>query len=554
MKMELKKHQKLAGPEGPVLIIIMDGVGLGPENEGNAVHLARTPNLDHLMKTCPWISIAAHGTAVGLPSDADMGNSEVGHNAIGSGKVCDQGAKLVNRAMDSGDLFRGETWKWLLHGLNASGEEGGTLHIMGLLSDGNVHSHITQIFTLIDGAHRDGVRRLRFHTLLDGRDVGETSALIYIDPLEEKLARISSMPDRDYRVASGGGRMTITMDRYEADLSMVKRGWECHVEGKGRAFASAREAVLAYREEQPGMTDQYLPAFVIADGTGPVGTIKDGDSVIFANFRGDRAIEISRAFEEEGVWGMERERRPSIRFAGMMEYDGDLKVPKHYLVAPPAIEKTMGEYLAANGVPQLAISETQKYGHVTYFWNGNRSGKFNPGNETYIEIPSDVIPFDQKPKMKAAEIAEATIRELKTGKYRQARINFANGDMVGHTGKLDAAIIAVETVDHYVGKVLEAIRDMKGMAIVTADHGNADEMFMMEKGIIQRNASGRPVPKTSHTLNAVPFIIYDPRGKVDYRFAARRKFGLGNIAATALNLMGYQSPEGFCESMLQDDH
>lgn len=555
MKLELKKHEKFKAPEGPLLIVIMDGVGLGPENEGNAVRLAHTPNLDRLMAECPWTSIMAHGTAVGLPSDADMGNSEVGHNAIGSGKVCDQGAMLVNRSLESGKLFQGEAWKWLIQGVAGEGPGASpdqrTLHIIGLLSDGNVHSHIDQIKGIIDGADRDGVKRLRFHALLDGRDVGETSALIYVDPMEEKLKAISSKPDRDYRIASGGGRMFITMDRYEADLQMVRRGWECHVEGKGRRFKSAREAIETYRAEKPGATDQFLPEFVIADERGPIGAIRDGDSVVFANFRGDRAIEITRAFEEKEFWGMPRESYPAVRYAGMMQYDGDLKLPRKYLVEPPTIENTMGEYLARSGLAQLAISETQKYGHVTYFWNGNRSGKFDDKAETYIEIPSDLVPFEQRPWMKAAEITDATIRELETGRYRQARINLANGDMVGHTGKLYPAILGVEAVDLCVGRLLETISRMKGIAIITADHGNSDEMFMMNKGAVERDKDGKPRAKTSHTLNPVPFIIHDPRGAGGYELIKDKKFGLGNIAATALNLMGYRTPEGFHESMIR---
>jgi len=377
------------------------------------------------------------------------------------------------------------------------------------------------------------------------------SALTYVDSLEARLRGISTKPGRDYRIASGGGRMTITMDRYEADLAMVRRGWECHVEGKGRGFSSAREAIQTYREEQ-SVTDQFLPEFVITDDQGPIGTIHDGDSVIFANFRGDRAIEISRAFEEKGFWGMSRERVPSVRYAGMMQYDGDLKLPKKYLVSPPVIEKTMGELLARSGVAQLAISETQKYGHVTYFWNGNRSGKFDAKSETYIEVPSDLIPFEQRPWMKAAEITDATMQELESGKYRQARINLANGDMVGHTGKLFSSIIAVETVDLCLGRLMGTIRKMKGVALITADHGNSDEMFMMKKGKIQRDASGHPEPKTSHTLNPVPFIIYDPCGPGGYALIKDRKFGIGNIAATALNLMGYRTPDGFCESMIRE--
>ncbi|MBR7094957.1 MAG: 2,3-bisphosphoglycerate-independent phosphoglycerate mutase, partial [Clostridia bacterium] len=388
MVQALKRSEKLAPVKGPVVTIVMDGVGFAPDNGANAVAAAHTPTLDRLLAECPTVSLRAHGTAVGLPSDDDMGNSEVGHNALGAGQVFAQGAKLVSQSIENGKLFASDTWQSLI----ARSQAGGTLHFLGLFSDGNVHSHINHLKALITRAKADGAHRVRLHVLIDGRDVGETSALDYILPFEDFLASLRD--DRfDVCIASGGGRMKITMDRYEADWSMVERGWQTHVLGEGRGFASAEEAVTTYRREL-GVIDQDLPPFVIVKDGAPVGTIEDGDSVVFYNFRGDRAIEISKTFEAGADFDkFDRRRVPEVFYAGMLEYDGDLHIPSHYLVNPPEITNTMGEYLTATGISQLAISETQKYGHVTYFWNGNKSGKFSEELETYIEIPSDVVPF-----------------------------------------------------------------------------------------------------------------------------------------------------------------
>ncbi|HNX60250.1 MAG TPA: 2,3-bisphosphoglycerate-independent phosphoglycerate mutase, partial [Spirochaetota bacterium] len=434
---KLAKNTKFAGRKGPVVLIVMDGMGVAPDTDGNAFAKARTPLLDSLMKGDMFTTLKAHGTAVGLPSDDDMGNSEVGHNALGAGRVFDQGAKLVQKAIDSGDIYTSDTWKEVIE---KPLTEGTTLHFIGLLSDGNVHSHIEHLFRLLERASTDGIKKARVHILLDGRDVPETSAFQYVDALEEKLAAINAK-GCDYRVASGGGRMVTTMDRYEADWNIVKRGWEAHVLGEARQFKSAKEAIETFRKETPGLTDQYLPSFTIADVKGPVGPVIDGDSVVLCNFRGDRAIEISLAFDSESFTKFDRKRFPKVVFAGMMEYDGDLHVPKKYLVTPPAIDNPISEYLAAAGVHQYAVSETQKFGHVTYFWNGNKSGKFNDSLEDYEEVPSDRVTFDQRPWMKAAEITDKTIAAISSGKYGFIRLNLANGDMVGHTGIFQAAVI-----------------------------------------------------------------------------------------------------------------
>ncbi|MBQ9776475.1 MAG: 2,3-bisphosphoglycerate-independent phosphoglycerate mutase, partial [Lentisphaeria bacterium] len=389
----LTRNEKFTPRRGPVLLAILDGVGFGKYADGDAVLLSNTPVLDGLMKTCPMTRLKAHGTAVGMPSDADMGNSEVGHNAIGCGRVFSQGAKLVEDAVTSGKLFDGETWKKLV--ANAL-DNNSTLHFIGLFSDGNVHSNISHLKAMIENAKAAGVKKVRIHALLDGRDVPETSALDYVDPFEEFLADLNK-DGVDYRIASGGGRMVITMDRYNANWEMVRKGWEIHVHGNGDMFKSAHEAIVSLREKT-GAIDQDLPPFVISDdGKTPVGAIEDKDSVIYYNFRGDRSLEITAAFEDDNFTQFDRGRRPAVMYAGMMEYDGDLHAPKLYLVNPPEIDRTMDEYLCATKVHQLAISETQTYGHVTYFFNGNRSGKFDEVYDEYMEIPSDVVPFEQRP-------------------------------------------------------------------------------------------------------------------------------------------------------------
>jgi len=539
MELKLKKSDKFAGRKGPVLLIVMDGVGIAAPTEGNAVYKANTPVLDKLFKEKLFTKLKAHGPAVGLPSEDDMGNSEVGHNALGAGRVFAQGAKLVNNSFDSRKIFESDVWKNAV----SAAKGNNTLHFIGLLSDGNVHSHIDHLFKMIKKAAEEGAKKLRVHTLVDGRDVGEKSALEYICPLEKLLNDISAEKGYDYKIASGGGRMITTMDRYNADWSVVKRGWDAHVLGIGRKFKSASEAIQTYYNEDPKMTDQYMESFVIVDeNVKPNGTIEDGDSVIFYNFRGDRAIEISRAFEEKDFNEFDRIRMPKVFYAGMMEYDGDLHIPSNYLVTPPAIERTICEYLCSEGVTSFAISETQKYGHVTYFWNGNRSGYINKDLETYVEIPSDKIAFDKAPKMKAMEITDKSIELLKSGKYKFGRINFPNGDMVGHSGIIEAAIEAVEIVDKSVGRLIETVNELGGITVVTADHGNADEMFTEKNGV-------RTV-KTAHTLNPVPFVIIDSGYKGEYEMANVENPGLTNIASTLLNLLGFEKVEDYDSSLI----
>ncbi|MBN2050556.1 MAG: 2,3-bisphosphoglycerate-independent phosphoglycerate mutase [Spirochaetales bacterium] len=544
----LRKNDGYTPRTGPVVLVILDGVGIGTYPEGDAVREARMPTFRRLLKTCPVTTLKAHGTAVGLPSDDDMGNSEVGHNAIGCGRVYDQGAKLVSRSIESGALFSGEAWKKIT---DAVKRHQGTLHFIGLLSDGNVHSHIDHLKAMIARAKEEGVPRVRIHALLDGRDVGETSALEYIDPFEEFCAKISD-DSFDARIASGGGRMVITMDRYNANWDMVRRGWETHVLGEGRQFSGAHEAVEVLRKETEAI-DQDLPPFVIAQNGKPVGSVEDGDGVIYFNFRGDRALEITKAFEAgEDFSEFDRKRIPRVEYAGMMEYDGDLHVPKQYLVSPPSIDRTLGEFLAASGVRQYAVSETQKFGHVTYFFNGNRSGKFSEELETYEEVPSDIIPFEQRPWMKCAEITDRVIAAVESGTYDFIRLNYPNGDMVGHTGIYQAVICAMEAVDICLKRLETAVRKAGGVMIVSADHGNSDDMYEHNKktGEVVINERGEPKAKTSHSLNPVYCFILDPGYSGEYSQTLREGLGISSLAATCMEFLGFRPPEDYDSGVL----
>ncbi len=522
---------------GPVLTVVMDGVGIGPKDESDGVAMAYTPVLDDLLRGDLVCKLKAHGTAVGLPSDGDMGNSEVGHNALGAGRIFSQGAKLVNEALANGTIFQGESWQKIKQRVG----QGGTLHFIGLVSDGNVHSNVEQLNRMLEQCNEEDFPKVRVHGLLDGRDVAPKSGLDYFGPLEAKLAEMSEN-GKDYCVASGGGRMIVTMDRYEADWRIVEKGWQAHVLGTGRSFASACEAIQSYYDEDPECADQYMDSFVIERDGKPVGTIEDGDAVILFNFRGDRAIELSRAFDDDDFTAFDRVRRPDVFYAGLMQYDGDAGIPVNYLVEPPAIDNTLGEYLCAEGVTTYAIAETQKFGHVTYFWNGNKSGYLDEKLEKYVEIESDKITFDLRPWMKAAEITDKLIAAIVSGKYKNIRVNYANGDMVGHTGVPVSVRIAVETVDLMLRRLLPVLEKVQGVAVITADHGNADCMWTEKKG--KRTAM------VAHTKNPVPFIVKDFSKSNTFILQHVEGAGLANVAATVLNLLGFERPLDFEPSLL----
>ncbi|KAG0447911.1 hypothetical protein HPP92_028104, partial [Vanilla planifolia] len=547
---KLVDHPKL--PKGKtVAVVVLDGWGEANPDKYNCIHTARTPTMDSLKTGAPekWRLVRAHGTAVGLPTEDDMGNSEVGHNALGAGRIYAQGAKLVDLALASGKIYDGEGFKYIQECF-----EKGTLHLIGLLSDGGVHSRLDQLQLLLKGASEHGAKRIRVHVLTDGRDVIDGTSVGFVETLENDLANLRQK-GVDAQIASGGGRMFVTMDRYENDWDVVKRGWDAQVLGEApNKFHSAVEAVKKLREV-PKANDQYLPPFVIVDENGQaVGPIVDGDAVVTFNFRADRMVMLAKALEYENFDKFDRVRFPKIRYAGMLQYDGELKLPSHYLVSPPEIERTSGEYLVHNGIRTFACSETVKFGHVTFFWNGNRSGCFDPKLEEYVEIPSDVgITFNVQPKMKALEIGEKARDAILSGKFDQVRVNIPNGDMVGHTGDVEATVVACEAADRAVKMILDAIEHVGGIYLVTADHGNAEDM-------VKRNKSGQPLLDkqgnvqilTSHTLQPVPVAIGGPGLAPGVRFRNDLpNGGLANVAATFINLHGFEAPADYETTLIE---
>ncbi|KAL9687771.1 hypothetical protein QQ045_032178 [Rhodiola kirilowii] len=497
---KLADHPKI--PKGKTIaLIVLDGWGEAKPDPYNCIHVAETPTMDSLKQGNPdyWRLIRAHGTAVGLPTEDDMGNSEVGHNALGAGRIFAQGAKLVDSALASGKIYDDEGFSYIKESFETN-----TLHLIGLLSDGGVHSRLDQLQLLLKGASEKGAKRIRVHILTDGRDVLDGSSVAFVETLENDLEQLRNK-GVDAHIASGGGRMYVTMDRYENDWGVVKRGWDAQVLGEAPyKFTSAVEAVKKLRAD--GHNDQYLPPFVIVDeNEKPVGPIVDGDAVVTFNFRADRMTMLAKALEYKKFDAFDRVRFPKIRYAGMLQYDGELKLPSHYLVSPPEIDRTSGEYLVHNGIRTFACSETVKFGHVTFFWNGNRSGYFNSELEEYVEIPSDSgITFNVQPKMKALEIGEKARDAILSGKFDQVRVNIPNGDMVGHTGDVEATIVACKAADEAVKMILDAIKQVGGIYVVTADHGNAEDM-------VKRNKKGEPLLDkdgkiqilTSHTLQPV---------------------------------------------------
>ena len=545
---QLKKNEAFCGPEGPVVLVIMDGVGIGKNSKSDAVAQTDTPNLDWLKENAVYTELAAHGVAVGLPDDGDMGNSEVGHNAIGCGRVFAQGAALVGDAIRSGSMYEGLVWQELVANVN---EKKSALHFIGLFSDGNVHSNINHLEAMLLKAKEQGVKNARIHPLIDGRDVPPTSVLEYVERFDKFLAEINADGSVDYCVASGGGRMNITMDRYDADWSMVDRGWKAHVKAEATGFVSMKAAIEQFRADQPGILDQDLPAFIIEREGAPVGPVVDGDSVIFFNFRGDRSLEITKAFEADELTEFDRGPRPDVIYAGMMQYDGDLGVPEKYLVTPPAIDCTMSEYLSNAGVKQFAISETQKFGHVTYFFNGNNSGKFE--TEIWKEIPSDVCPFEEAPRMKADEVTDEVVKAIESGEYKFIRLNYPNGDMVGHTGDFEAVKTSIKAVDEGLERILTVLKAKNGILVCSADHGNSDDMCELDKktGEVKLDADGKTRPKTAHSLNPVPAYVYDASGISKARLAQVEKPGIANLAATCITLLGYEPPADYTPSIVE---
>ncbi len=525
---------------GPVVLVVMDGVGLSKNTKGNAVYQSHTEFLDKAVRNCETMALEASGEAVGIIA-GQMGNSEVGHNALGAGQIIKQGISKVEDEFETGKIWESKTWQDLIANVK---QKNSTLHFSGIFSDGGVHSSIDHLFRMLERAHEEGIKRVRVHLVLDGRDVPPQSAEKYIAMLEDY---INSFNDDtiDYRIADGGGRMTFVADRYESDWSVVEKGWNAFVHGKADYYCgSALEAISEIRKKDPEVQDQYFPSFVITENNQPVGIVKDGDSFVYFDFRADRALEIAQAFTYEDFTpfnrGTENNRRLNVYFAGMTEYNSDTHVPEHRLIEPVEIHNTLHEFLGNHGVSQLAIAEAVKFGHITYYFDGNSYDKYD--NEEQINIPSDTKPFDERPWMKAVEITDTLLDKI--ANYKFVRVNFAGGDMVGHSGNLEATITAMEAIDIQLARIAKKVDELGGMMIITADHGNAEELV---------DAEGET--KTSHTTNLVPCIFYDNtenRGK--YELNRMHDAGLTNIAATIANLLGFSKselPESWRESLIK---
>ncbi len=529
--------------KGPIVLAVMDGVGLAPAGAGNAVSLAHTEFLDYAIKNYLNIPLEASGEAVGILK-GDMGNSEVGHNALGSGQIIKQGIAKIEEAFATGEIFQSEAWQKATSNLahKATLERPKTLHFAGIFSDGNVHSSIAHLEKMIRQADHEGIERIRVHCVFDGRDVPPQSEPQYIARLESFFAQFNSKPDRDYRIASGAGRMVAVADRYESDWSMVEKGWQMIVEGKAeREFTDATRAIEFLRAKDPTVQDQYLPAFVIVDEAGePVGKVRKGDSFIYYDFRADRAIEIAMAFTYYDFPHFNRgDYSPDdIFFAGMTEYNSDTHVPQYQLVPPVTIHHPLNTYLGEKGITQLAVSETVKFGHITYYFNGNSYDKAR--GEKHIKVESDTLPFDTRPWMKSAEITDIVLDNLE--KYKFIRLNFPGGDMVGHFAEIEPTIAAMEAIDIQLARIARKVDELGGILIVTADHGNAEELL---------DENGEP--KTSHSTNKVPCIFYDNTTS-RYKYLANpavKHPGLSNVAATIARLLGLTDiPQEWQDSLI----
>ena len=490
-------------------LMILDGFGFRKDSEGNAVRLAGTPNIEALMKEYPNTLIGASGLSVGLP-DGQMGNSEVGHLNIGAGRIVYQELTRITKAIEDGDFFENPE---LIEAMDAV-KSGGSLHLMGLLSDGGVHSHNTHLYALVEMAKKRGVKNIYIHCFMDGRDVPPDSGRDYIAELEKKLKEIGAG-----KIATVSGRY-YAMDR-DNRWERVKKAYDAIAKAEGNHFDSAEEAMAASYKE--GVLDEFVVPCVIGEGN----PIANGDSVIFFNFRPDRARQITRALTQADFDGFDREQL-DIRFVCMTQYD---KTFSNVQVAykPQTLKNTLGEYLAKKGLKQFRIAETEKYAHVTFFFNGGVE-KPNEGEDRVLIPSPKVATYDLQPEMSAYEVCEKACELIRSHKYDVMILNFANPDMVGHTGVLEAAEKAVKTVDECVGKVVHAIKEVGGQVMITADHGNAELMIDPDTG----------GAFTAHTTNPVPFILVAD----DYKDAKLRQDGiLADLAPTMLDLLNLEKPD-----------
>ena len=494
----------------PVVLMILDGYGLNDNCEANAVCEGKTPIMDQLMSQCPFVKGQASGLAVGLP-DGQMGNSEVGHLNMGAGRIVYQELTRITKSIEDGDFFSNEA---LMAAVENCKKNDSALHMFGLVSDGGVHSHITHIYGLLELAKRNGLSKVYVHCFLDGRDTPPTSGKEFVEALESKMKEL------------GVGKVAVVSGRYYAmdrdkNWDRVEKAYNALTKGEGNHAEHAAEAIQASYDD--GKTDEFMLPTVITENGTPVGTIKTGDSVIFFNFRPDRAREITRTLVDPEFDGFTRQFFP-VTFVCNTEYDASM--PNVEVAFPRVtVRNGLGEYLSQMGMTQLRIAETEKYAHVTFFFNGGSETVF-PGEDRVLVPSPKVATYDKQPEMSAAEVTDKCVERIESGAYDVIILNFANCDMVGHTGVYDAAVKAVETVDSCVGRVVDATLKMGGIAMITADHGNAEQM-----------AEPDGSPMTAHTTNPVPFILCGAGTEL------RPNGRLADIAPTMLDVMGLACPE-----------
>ena len=543
----LKNLQQYFSGRGPLIHVVLDGWGVGAADETNAVNRANLPLMSRLIRGCPYTQLWTHGKYVGLPNEKDLGGSEVGHMTMGAGMVMEQGPTLIQNLLQSSEFFENPVLSRIIQNCV---ERDTPLHLIGLLSNGNIHSHVDHTEAIIRHAFQSGIRRCYLHALLDGRDVGVQSALDFTEPFEKLFSELKGQrPEIDYAFASGGGREVITMDR-DNNWEKIETGWQIHVQGQSEnQFPSIRDAIEHFRKQNPEIIDQDIPGFVIIRNGEAVGRIEDQHALIFTNFRGDRATEFSQAVLADDFPYFERYRCPEVLFAGMTQYDQDNQIPPDYLVGTPVVEEPFGKRILELGLKQFRLSETQKFAHVTFFYNGGYREPLDPLQENYHFIASDKIPsFAERPAMKAPGISKKAVEFINSGEYQYGLINFANADMVGHTGDFQATVRAVEAVDAALDNIVRAIDAVNGLLVITADHGNADEMLIS-------NQNGTLTTSTKHSLNPVPFLIYDPLYNGDYRlkpFGQDYNNNLSNIAATNFLLLGQAVPDDLAPSLFAD--
>ena len=498
----------------PTVLMILDGYGLNDRVEGNAIKQANTPVMDKLMAEYPYVKGLASGMAVGLP-EGQMGNSEVGHLNMGAGRIVYQELTRITKEIQDGDFFKNEA---LLHAVKNAKENGSALHLFGLLSDGGVHSHITHLFGLLELAKKEGLEKVYVHCFLDGRDTPPQSGKGYVQEITDKLAEL------------GVGKIATVMGRYYAmdrdnRWDRVERAYNAITKGLG---VSAESGVAAVQNSyNNGKNDEFVEPAVVMENGKPVATVQDGDSVIFFNFRPDRAREITRAFCCDDFDGFAREKRIQTTYVCFTDYDETIP-NKEVAFHKVAITNTFGEFLAAHGLKQARIAETEKYAHVTFFFNGGVEEP-NEGEDRILVKSPKVATYDLKPEMSAPEVCEKLVGAIKSQKYDVIIINFANPDMVGHTGVQKAAIQAIEVVDGCVGKAVDAIKEVNGQLFICADHGNAEQLIDYETG----------APFTAHTTNPVPFILVN----ADPSYTLREGGCLADIAPTLIELMGMEQPK-----------